>query len=476
MTYLYNLPVHLLLDLDISVIDRMEQVAETIEQYQTLKLAGRWDELTQHASRLGGLAEVVLHQLSARSVVGGLVRESLAAKDKMFRDILANIGDGNSAETVQAREALLKELVEELGDPIEARSKMDSLFNGEGALFEQAKRFARLFNKHEELLVDAVAELRALMVNAEFFGMFQESGRRTQAYNEKLKSKLDGFPGLHLLRDDTDAVAELIDSMQSKVEEGYSKIFKALQDEVSVEAFVVVAEAVYSETGPLSGLTGMLLGGYLALAQLAEDLEARQTHLKVALKATEWQSRISLLHIYTAYVRANTQSRDVNRWYSNEKKRVTTRQLASTVPQGTAVSVEKVIQDVSLSVGEMFQLEGVVVNLRIEDDPGPPKFSSFFELTNPISGNVVKVRAHMFSLLNNGVSDGAYCRLNGFLRRDEPWIDNDAVGIDIDRVNLTQLRKESWIDDIAHRMRPFYTLFLDEMNMFYTPRLIDGGN
>ena len=467
----YRLPVRLLLDLDISVVDRIQQVAEAIEQHNTLWLVSRWEDLTQYAIHLGGLAEAISHQIAARAALGGLLRENLAARDKESREFFADIRDGGSAEAEQAREQILELLTEDLGDPVLAEAERDRLLNAKGALFEQAGRFARLFDDDEEMLIDAFVRLRVLMVNAEFIGLFQQSGRRTRLFNEKLKSRFDGFSGIRLDKDDTDAIAKQVGAMQRSVEDGYSRLFDALRDGSSVEEFTITVQAMYQEIGPASGLIGRLLGSYLELAQDTDDLKARRTQLQLALEATEWQSRIGLLHTYGAYVRANAQSRDVNRWYAIEKKRVTTRQLASAVPQGTAVSVEQIVQDASLSVGAMFQLEGVVANLRIEDDPTPPKFSTFFELTDPVTATTVRVRAHMFSLLNNGVSDGAYCRLNGFLRKDEPWLENSIVGVDIDRVNLTQLRKESWIDDITHRMRPYYTLFFDQMNMFYTHKL-----
>ena len=282
---------------------------------------------------------------------------------------------------------------------------------------------------------------------------------------------------MRLTEDDTDAIAEQVGGMRNSVDKGYSQLFNALQDEVPVEDFAFVAETTYLKTGPLRGLIARLLGGYLAIAQIADDPEECQKQLQTMLEATEWQSRVGLIHSYLAYARANMQSHDVNRWYADEKKRVATRKLASEVPQGTVMSVEQIVQDASLNVGDMFHLEGIVTNLRIEDDPRPPKFSSFFELTNLISGNAIKVRAHMFSLLANGVSNGAYCRLNGILRRGESWLETGVVGIDIDRVNLSELRKDSWIDDVTFRMRPHHTLYFDEMNMFYTPLILTkGGN
>ena len=41
--------------------------------------------------------------------------------------------------------------------------------------------------------------------------------------------------------------------------------------------------------------------------------------------------------------------------------------------------------------------------------------------------------------------------------------------LDIDRVSLTKLRKSSWQDDVTYRMRPYYLLYKDGMNLFNTP-------
>jgi len=75
----------------------------------------------------------------------------------------------------------------------------------------------------------------------------------------------------------------------------------------------------------------------------------------------------------------------------------------------------------------------------------------------------------MFSLESNGLRLGAACRVRGFVRREAVWLSDGETGLDIDRVSLTELRKRSWTDDLVYRMRPFATLFFDEMNMFYTP-------
>ena len=470
----YRLPLRLLLDLDVSVVDRLQQLTEAMEQHNTLWLVGRWQDLGQYAAHLGGLAELISHQIAARTVLGRLEREKLAAGDRESREFFAGIRDSNSTEAQAAREQLLEDLIEELGDPVLAEEERDRLLDGNGVLFEQARQFDRHFDEDEERLVDAFVRLRVLMANAEFVSLFQQAGRRTRMFDEEVKSQFDGFPGIRLASDDIGLITGQAGAVQQMVETGYSRLFDALGDGVPIEDFRATVAAQYEALAPLSGLMGRLLGSYVQLAQQTEDPEERRTQLRRALEATEWKSRAGLLHAYTAYLRANVQTRGANRWYAFEKQRAASRALPSAAPQGSAVSVQQIIQDGSLVEGEMFQVEGVVANLRIEDDPSPPKFSSFFELADPVSGSVVLTRAHMFSLRNNGVSDGAYCRLNGFLRRAEPWLDNGAVGLDIDRVNLTELRKGSWIDDITHRMRPYYRLYLDEMNMFYTHKLEEG--
>jgi len=48
-------------------------------------------------------------------------------------------------------------------------------------------------------------------------------------------------------------------------------------------------------------------------------------------------------------------------------------------------------------------------------------------------------------------------------------LEADETGLDIDRVSLSKLRKESWLDDVAYRMRPFFRLYQDEMSLFHTP-------
>ena len=66
-------------------------------------------------------------------------------------------------------------ILQEVGNLSEAEEARDRLYNGEGASFEQAKRFASKFDDQEELLIEAFTKLRSLMISAEFIGLFQES-------------------------------------------------------------------------------------------------------------------------------------------------------------------------------------------------------------------------------------------------------------------------------------------------------------
>ena len=75
----------------------------------------------------------------------------------------------------------------------------------------------------------------------------------------------------------------------------------------------------------------------------------------------------------------------------------------------------------------------------------------------------------MFSLERNGLVEGACCKIRGFVRRQRGWLHEDETGLDIDRVSLSKLRKLSWLDDVAYRMRPFFRLYQDEMSLFNTP-------
>lgn len=140
--------------------------------------------------------------------------------------------------------------------------------------------------------------------------------------------------------------------------------------------------------------------------------------------------------------------------------------FSSDVPTGTNVEIHQVND---LDSDALVEVQGRIETLTIENDPVPPKFSTFLQFRSFDGGAVVRLRAHMFNLHKNGLREGALCKIRGFVRRGQPWLGDDETGLDIDRVSLSKLRKTSWLDNVTYRMRPFFRLYQDEMNLFNTP-------
>jgi hypothetical protein len=472
MTAAVNLPTDRLMQLETSAPQLMKNAADAIKRYEDLWKAEDWSGLTQHANGLAGQAETFNHHLARHGALADLTRERLGVKEKFVAEAFAAVAGAKGEVAEDAREALLSLFKGKLGNLKAAKAAVDKLSDGTGPLFDQAKRFASLVDNHEEQMIDAIARLRTLAMVGQFFGLLRQSARVTSEYNDQLTKRLKGFTGLQLEDGDVELVTSLGAQLRNRVQTGFASMFRLLQKEQPAERLAEVAAGFSRQNVWLSGHVGAVLGSYLAIARATANGKQRGIQQGVALDTTDWLKRLTLFLAYCSYVEGNCVGRDVKRWYRDETERVKSRSVESEVPRGAKKQIPKLIDNNQIESGAFVQVQGLVTAVAIKVDPAPPKFSTIMEIEDIESSSQIRIRAHMRSLIANGVGEGVYCRVNGFVRRDESWLKDRPIGIDLDRISLTELRKTSWSDDVTFRMKGYYTLFPDEMNMVFTPRLL----
>jgi hypothetical protein len=218
-----------------------------------------------------------------------------------------------------------------------------------------------------------------------------------------------------------------------------------------------------------AGYLGALWGSLAAVVVNAKQRGKMDPLLRICISASKLMADREVLFAYCSYIEAHKTSPNADRWHRYEKRRTSSRELRSAVPKGTPTTIKKILAG-ECNEDKFYRITGVVAQLRIEDDPAPPKYSSFFDLLSLKNEDHVAVRAHMFSLENNGLQDGKLCEIVGRIRPRTRW-SSDNPEVDIDRINLGTLRKTYWIDDVVFRMRKYSKRYRDEMNMAFSPIL-----
>lgn len=456
MPKIRRMPLELFPPFSSDVPALMDESDSAMETYKDALLGLNWDALHNQSAVLAGMADKILRDTQARSDLEELWAESLSERDSEMRSTFSALAADNSPEATQAKANLLAEMTQQVnGDAVAAQASYDALLDGSSPVLHSRKTKKSIVAGDQELLVSSYAQLSAAATTA----TVEAAIRLTYEKTEQITPTPMDTGDISLLNNE-------INTLQNLHDEVLQKLYTLLKDEAASDRYLEACTAEQAHIAMRIPTSAMIAGAYLALIQQTTSASDKTAQYLQALTLIELLARLQVLHAYTGMVRAGMATVDPGRWYSHEKNRVDNRQMATKQPKGTPHAIPG-LHNLGLQDGEFISLSGVVQNLRIEDDPSPPKFSTFFDLLDLETGESVQVRAHMFSLINNGLTNGAYTRLHGFLRKNEPWL-TDA-GLEIDRVSLSTLRQESWHDDITYRVRNFYRLYIDEMNMFNTP-------
>jgi len=429
---------------------------DTLQRYGDIAQQSQWNELELLGTQLAGHAATLLDTIRSNTSAVGAEASRLAEEAKAWREALVQVGNDDSEGALQFRQALETAITNAADSPEEAQLRLEAFLSGQVPLTRQ----------HEGLLESSRAAQR---VFAAVYGAALSLHRRS-AYLAAFHSARNLEPEEELMLEAADVavVLSLAEDLETYVETTLVALHDIVTGNTSATDVIPIATKILAQTRHHGQVAGNLQG-QIARAGIPEELRAELGPAVVRL--TEASTRLGLINAYSAHLLAQCESLSAQAFLEDEGK---TAELPhpSLVPEGETASLDAVP---GMAEGSLVEVEGSVESLVIEDDPAAPKFSSFLVLRSFESGETLRLRAHMFSLRANGLAVGACCKIRGFVRRDRlvrrdrRWLSEGETGLDIDRVSLTKRRKDSWVDEITYQMRPFFMLYLDEMNLFNTP-------
>ncbi|MFT5777997.1 MAG: hypothetical protein ACI837_000945 [Crocinitomicaceae bacterium] len=437
-----------------STIALQKRVVDLTDIYADAWENNEYQSVRNLASRFYGMGTDILNRIELLTYYGSLERELSDKEDSDLTKMIKALAADNSPEGIAKKDAMLAQFKSDLGD-VEGQAAYDSMLDGTHSIFDQAITNSKATDSATNLLGAVYVAMLTNGVSCDYIGY--------------LRTGLDYDGVKPITEKDTKIVNELSASLKTIHDNAYNALYDGLKTDIAPDKMLALAKSYQEQLQNKFGIAGALVGPYLALIANGASGASPTGNYQAALELSEIVNRSTILLAYTSYLRSNLSDRNFKRWLSNEQRRTDNRTNTSAVPNGAHTSIEDVTSiGQSIPDGTMVQVEGVVTSMGIKDDPVAPKFSTFVTLKDPDTNATVQLRAHMFGLADNGVSLGSYMKMNGFVRRNEPWLAQDETGLDFDRVNLGEIARTNWIDDVVERMKTYYPLYQDGMNTFFT--------
>lgn len=444
-----NRPVGLsALDPDPAVAAKLRlRFIENIRLFSSLRQAEKWRDMRAASSHFIATATDI-HDRLVLSEALCEERKSLVFKEaetlkKRFLDM-------------QRRERPLfdkaiREAVEELGGlTVELMSDKISAFRPA----DLKDAIHRNYTAQNDSLRRAFVRVRVLAFRARVLGTYGETYNREV---EKTHSSTESPPLETLL-------GRLVSDQGTFILGAYKRLHRAIRADRGITAPIQAVRDIEVSLRVSIGLIAGAAGAYVAGHGNAGFTDAS---IDLAVSATRTLAEAEVLYAFCSFLEAEATRANPSSWAHREAVTAGRLPLRSRLPRSTPVTIERILQG-GLRKDRLYRVSGIVRALRIDHDPAPPKFSSFFQLCSPTTGAQLPVRAHMFSLANNGLTDGMACALDGWLAGTPVW-SPDVPAMDIDRVELSRLRRSSWTDDVVYRMRTYSRRYPDEMNMAFAP-------
>jgi len=429
-------------------------ILDLLATYQDAWENSDYQAIRDLASRFYGMSTDIFQRIELITYYSTRNRAFSDGEDASFTQVLKNLAADNSPQAQEIKDAIKTQLDQDL-DPADAQTAFDTFLSGEHPIFDKAIRDSKEADEETNFLCEQYAGMVSFGTAADYLGYLRTG----------MAAPIAPIPPQV---SDVNLVKELSTNIKSIVDAAYQDIYNALKNDSSKEELLELIAPYRNELQGIFGIVGALLGAFLPLIPNEVNLTMRVNAYRAALELTENTNRALVQIAYLAYLKANLSDRNFKRWLSNEQRRTDNRTFTSNVDQGEISTIATVTTDPAVAAGTLVQVEGLVTKMEIRDDQNPPKFSTFVILTDVETNESIQLRAHMFGLEDNGVSIGSYVRVNGFVRKGEHWLIGDEVGLDIDRVNLGEIAKDNWLDNVTERMKGYFPLYKDGMNMFFT--------
>lgn len=288
------------------------------------------------------------------------------------------------------------------------------------------------------------------------------------SYGQAIRSRpLKGEHPRELSASVAASIERMIAGEASRVEEWRSHLYQLLRGNASPASLQHAAHEIAESIQASASALGSAAGGYLAPVSRFKSVRWNEQLAEYGLLASRLITDRELVYAYCSCIISRLHHRDAQEWIGHEVVGAKKRKSKSLVPQGKSVAIDHLCDAGAPSSG-LVKVVGVVSGLKVIRDPTPRKFSTVFTLSSLDLRSRVTVRAHMFKLENNGLSNGMVCEVNGRQSSGNSWAQG-GLGIDIDRVALGEQSRDSWIDDVTNRMKRFSRRYPDEMNMTFAP-------
>jgi hypothetical protein len=423
----------------------------TIEKLrETEGITRVWDKLQPLGSELAGFAVQLLDALRSNTIAVESRLEPLGQVVDAWRAVLTDMAASNSEEATQWREALLSAATQTFGADGEARTA--ALLQGKAPLLRVVQASRQAAEEAQSAFILAIAAAHATAFRLSGLAAYLAAASKDD--NEQ-PAVLDGAM--------LDWLTSFVDQTEAFVTGGFVQFHGLFaSDDPSLDDARMLALVVLDQVGSHALTIAQVLG---SISSSGVSPELLPQFGPVVVRLSELDARLSLLVAYSAHVAGHSHSLAAEAWLTSERT-FAKLDFPSDVPTGVNVEIDTLGDH---EINALVELHGRVETLAIGNDPAPPKFSTFLQFRSFDGGAVVRLRAHMFNLQKNGLCEGALCKIRGFVRREQPWLGENETGLDIDRVSLSKLRKTSWLDSVTYRMRPFFRLYQDEMNLFNTP-------
>jgi len=207
---------------------------------------------------------------------------------------------------------------------------------------------------------------------------------------------------------------------------------------------------------------------YLTLEKAKQEGKAKAVHalsrmdLDIGILARRW-ALVSAVALYAAYI--GTLSED-DKVYKDVRKNSQKLPAKSVIPHGEKVTLQALTEKGWGLHGKLVQVTGVVSNIGVSRKGGV--YRTEFTLSDLTGEHQVQALAVYLNLAHRGMLDGCNVSINGTWEMASKLVDYPMIKIN--RVSLSNHKKESWLDYMATVVRPWFDLYPNSHNLIWSVR------